>query len=68
MRKSIDHMTFQSDRVQIRKIFADYKIPPDEQNDIINLLHDLSKIVRYLRYICLDLMLVMNQNHILTLI
>jgi len=43
MRKSIDHMTFQSDRVQIRKIFADYKIPPDEQNDIINLLHDLSK-------------------------
>lgn len=36
-------MTFQSDQVQLRKIFADFKIPPDEQGDIIGLMNDLSK-------------------------
>ncbi len=36
-------MTFQSDRVQIQKILANYKIPPEEQNDIISLMYDLSK-------------------------
>jgi len=43
MRKSIDLMTFQSEHIQIREIFADYGIPPDEQNDIISLMCDLSK-------------------------
>jgi len=28
---------------KIRKIFTDYKISPDEQNDIIGLIHDLSE-------------------------
>lgn len=43
IRKSIDYMNFQSDRVQIQKILANYKIPPEEQNDIISLMYDLSK-------------------------
>ncbi|NLV27328.1 MAG: nucleotidyltransferase domain-containing protein [Methanomicrobiales archaeon] len=35
-------MTFHSGHVQIQKILADYKIPPEEQNIIIGLIHDLS--------------------------
>jgi len=42
MRKNTDHMTFHSGHVQIQKILADYKIPPEEQNIIIGLIHDLS--------------------------
>lgn len=43
MRKNIDHMTFQSDSVQIQKILTDYLIPPDKTNDIIGLVQDLSE-------------------------
>ena len=43
MRKSIDHMTFQSDSVQIQIILTDYLIPPDKTNDIIGLVQDLSE-------------------------
>lgn len=43
MKKNIDHMTFQSDSVQIQKILTDYLIPPDKTNDIIGLVQDLSE-------------------------
>ncbi len=43
MKKNIDHMTFQSDSVQIQKILTDYLIPSDKTNDIIGLVQDLSE-------------------------
>lgn len=41
-------MIFQNNHVHIQKIFTDYKIPPDAQNDIISLIHDLSESIQVL--------------------
>jgi predicted nucleotidyltransferase len=43
MKKNIDYMTFQCDNDFIQKILDEYRIPPDEKNGIIGLIHDLSE-------------------------